>query len=103
MKGVNGVRVDYVTICFASLLKRAGLIRTGVGFYALRHTFYTIASQTTGTQAVSRIVGHKLGGMADTYCQQVDDVRLRRASNFVRQQVLGIAAAKTGIVAVSEL
>jgi len=72
-KGSYGKRIDYVTLWFSDLVTRAGLAQMGRGYYSLRHTWYTIGSQTTDMQAVSRSAGHKLGGMADTYCQTIGD------------------------------
>jgi integrase len=101
--GETGSRIDYVSLWFGKLVERAGSVQKGRNFYALRHTFYTIAGQTTDVQAVSRTAGHKLGGMADTYCPTITDDRLKRVSDYVRQQVLGVQKANKKVITVSSL
>ena len=103
MKGENGTRIDYVSLWFRDLLAKADMTRAGVAFYALRHTFYSVASQTTDRDAVSRIAGHSLPGMAGTYNHGIDITRLKKVSNHVRQVIFGIEKPNGRVITVSSL
>lgn len=70
----------------AKLLKELKLHRPGLGFYALRHTFQTIAEKTRDKDAVRAIMGHAepATDMSTHYSEEpVDDSRLRAATDFV--------------------
>jgi integrase len=82
-----------VTVEMARLLKKVGLHRPGVNFYALRHTFETIAGQTRDQVAVDHIMGHVRDDMASVYRERISDERLKAVTDHVRQW-LGPAAAK---------
>ena len=88
LRGKNGVRTDSVSETFGNLIDKAKLKQKGRCYYSLRHTFYTIASQTGDMHAVSLSAGHALGGMADTYCQSIGDDRLKKVSYYVRKNIL---------------
>ncbi len=44
-----------------------GIKRAGLSFYALRHTFETVAGETKDQVAVDAIMGHVNGTMATHY------------------------------------
>ena len=70
----------------SKLLRRLNLHRRGVGFYALRHTFETIAGGTpdqAAQVAVDAIMGHDRGDMASAYRERIDDSRLRAVADHV--------------------
>jgi integrase len=69
----------------AKLLKRLGLHRKGLGFYSLRRTFRTIASEARDEAAADSIMGHspRSDDMAAVYRQRVDDDRLQAVTNHV--------------------
>ena len=49
---------DQVTIQFAGLLAAHGMARPGLSFYALRHTFRTVADAARDPVAIDLIMGH---------------------------------------------
>ena len=61
------------------------LHRPGVGFYALRHTFETIAGESRDQVAVNHIMGHADASMAGVYRERISNERLRDATNHVRK------------------
>ena len=75
--------IDSVRLAFNKRLNQLGLKRPGIGFYALRHGFETIAGQTGDQLAVDTIMGHVRGDMAELYCERIDDERLVSVSNHV--------------------
>jgi integrase len=54
------------------------------GFYALRHTFQTIADECGDFIAVRKIMGHATNDIGDVYRERVSDDRLRKATEQVR-------------------
>lgn len=66
------------------LLKEIGIRRKNVSFYALRHTFETIAGDTKDQIAVDAIMGHAKDDMASVYRQKIFEQRLRDVVNHVR-------------------
>ena len=78
-------RVDRVTSSIARLLGKLGLARRGHTFYALRHTFETIAGESRDQVAVDAIMGHSREDMASVYRGRIGDERLRSAAQHVRQ------------------
>jgi len=65
------------------LLKRLGIYRPGVGFYALRHTFETIGGDARDQVAVDHVMGHADRSMAAAYRERIDDDRLRAVVQHV--------------------
>ncbi len=77
---------DYLGQEWRSLWKRAGLDRpTGLGFGALRHTFYTVGRQSKDYDGVNVIMGHASGGMTEHYLEDVGLGGLRSVTGYVRK------------------
>ena len=73
------------------LLLELGYHRTGLSFYALRHTFETIGSETGDQVAVDFIMGHApdTNDMAARYRQRITDGRLEKVTDFVHAWLWG--------------
>jgi len=71
---------------FTKVLKDQGLHRPGLGFYALRHTFETIAGESRDQVAVNAIMGHApiANDMSAVYREGISDARLRAVAEHVR-------------------
>ena len=69
---------------FRKLLKAEELYRPKLGFYALRHTFETIAGESRDQVAVGHIMGHVDASMAGVYRERISDDRLLAVSKTVR-------------------
>ncbi|HUT01440.1 MAG TPA: tyrosine-type recombinase/integrase [Thermoguttaceae bacterium] len=80
---VRVVTVDAVRQEFHKLLKKLGVARKGVGFYALRHTFRTWADETKDQHAIHRIMGQEIPGMSGIYVETVGIDRLRAVTDHV--------------------
>jgi len=52
-------------------------------FYALRHTFETVAGESRDQVAVDAIMGHARDDMASVYRERISDERLRAVTDFV--------------------
>jgi integrase len=70
---------------FAKLLDTLKLRRPGLGFYALRHVFQTIADGARDPVATSHIMGHADSTMAGQYRERIDDARLKAVTDHVRR------------------
>ncbi len=69
----------------AKLLHGLGINgRKGLGFYALRHTFRTIADRAKDQPAADHIMGHARDDMASVYREGIEDDRLRAVADHVR-------------------
>ncbi|NQU21957.1 MAG: tyrosine-type recombinase/integrase [Candidatus Nealsonbacteria bacterium] len=75
---------DAVTIMCRELLAKLGLKRPGRNFYALRHTFRTIADETLDQPAINLIMGHTDTTMAGVYRERISDTRLQAVVDHVR-------------------
>ena len=73
-----------VTKEFRKLLDDLKLHRPGLGFYALRHTFETVAGESKDQIAVDHVMGHVDESMAARYRERISDDRLHDVVNFVR-------------------
>ena len=67
------------------LLAKTGLNRAGLSFYALRHTFETIAGESLDQIAVNAIMGHVDSTMAAVYRERIGDDRLLAVTDHVRR------------------
>jgi integrase len=76
---------DAVTLEFRKLLFAVGAKRDRVGFYALRHTFRTVADGSKDQVACDAIMGHAPAGddMASKYRERISDDRLRAVVDTV--------------------
>ena len=83
-KYANPWSSDAVSGEFAKLLKNHSLHRAGVGFYALRHTFRTIADSTRDFPAIRLVMGHADDSIDDVYREHIDNERLVAVTNHVR-------------------
>ena len=73
-----------VSKAMATLLKKLGMHRPGLGFYALRHTLETIGGESRDQVAVDFIMGHAREDMASHYRERISDQRLIRVTDTVR-------------------
>lgn len=81
--------VDAVALMFGRLLSELGLKRPGLNFYAIRHTFETVAGESRDQVAVNAIMGHDPGDMASLYRERIGDDRLRAVVDHVRGWLFG--------------
>ena len=74
---------DAIAKEFTKLLTSLDLKRDRIGFYALRHTFETIAGSSKDQVAVNAIMGHVDSSMAGVYRERIDDERLQTVVDVV--------------------
>jgi integrase len=79
---------------FRKLLVAAGQYRDGIGFYALRHTFETVAGETKDQVAVNHVMGHVDESMAGEYREHISDARLQAVADHVHGWLFGTAPGK---------
>ncbi|MDZ4686827.1 MAG: tyrosine-type recombinase/integrase [Planctomycetaceae bacterium] len=92
----NGNPDDAVAKAFAKQLSALGLKRDGLNFYALRHTFETIAGESLDQVAVDALMGHARDDMASAYRERISDKRLMAVVNQVRAWLFSAAMRKAG-------
>jgi len=80
----KGTPIDSVGLQFGKLLRGLGLKRNGLNFYAIRHTFETIAGESRDQVAVNAIMGHVDNSMAGVYRERISDERLWAVVDVVR-------------------
>jgi integrase len=74
----------------AKLLKALGINgRKGIGFYALRHTFRTVADEAKDQPAADFIMGHEVPHLSSVYRETISDERLRAVTDHVRTWLFG--------------
>jgi integrase len=80
----------------AKLLKRLGLHRPGLNFYALRHTFQTVGEGARDSGAVQAIMGHAphSSDMSAVYREGIDDARLKAVTNHIRRWLFSKGSKK---------
>jgi integrase len=78
--------------------KKVPVNREGLSFYALRHTFLTVADGARDPAAVMAIMGHAphVRDMAAVCREQIDDDRLRVVAEHVRKWLFGNAVEPSG-------
>ena len=76
-------RIDSTAQGFRKVLKKLE-INGKRGFYALRHTFETVAGESRDQVSVDHIMGHSDSSMAATYRHHISDQRLQDVVNVVR-------------------
>ncbi len=83
------LRTDSIGTEFAKARKLAKVKRRS--FYDLRRTFRTIAAQTRDREAVDFVMGHveDANDMDAVYTQWIDDERIKRVCDHVRQWLHG--------------
>jgi integrase len=79
---------------FRKVLDELDLHHPGLGFYALRHTFETIAGESRDQVAVNHIMGHAGNTMAGVYRERISDERLINVVHVVRRWLFPRKRAK---------
>ncbi len=82
----NGTNIDGIAQEFAKILKKLELQGDRRAFYALRHTFETVAGATRDQIATNAIMGHAAASndMSAVYRERIDDDRLKAVADHVR-------------------
>lgn len=75
--------LDTLGVSFGELLKKLD-INGHRNFYALRHTFETIAGESRDQVAVNALMGHVDSSMAGVYRERISDERLLAVVETVR-------------------
>jgi integrase len=89
-QGTNHVPVDSVCLEFGKLLRALHINgRRGLGFYALRHTFRTVADPTKDFPAIRYVMGHADESIDATYRERIEDSRLVAVAEHVRKRLFG--------------
>ena len=84
-EGKASIVIDSVRLEFGKLLRELKLARRGLGFYALRHTFRTVADASKDQPAVNHVMGHHDESMAERYRERIDNERLKAVTEIVRK------------------
>lgn len=80
----TGTPADALGQEFSKLLEDLGIKRPGVSFYAIRHSFRTVADAARDPVATDVIMGHADHTMGARYRERLDDSRLRAVADHVR-------------------
>jgi integrase len=83
-KDTAAVHIDAVRLEFCKLLGALGMKRPGLGFYALRHTFRTVADGAKDQPAADHLMGHIREDMASVYREKIADDRLEAVTKTAR-------------------
>ncbi|MAT13773.1 MAG: hypothetical protein CMJ46_00700 [Planctomyces sp.] len=94
-QGEKKAWTDSLGLRFGRLLRKIHLKRPGLNFYALRHTFETIAGESIDQVAVNSIMGHVDNSMSAAYRERISDERLIAVSNHVRDWLSEAEAKKS--------
>ena len=90
----EGSSTNPISQAFRKLMKETGHYVNGIGFYALRRTFETVAAETRDQPAIDLSMGHESPDMAALYRQRLGDERLEAVAKHVRRWLFGRIAAK---------
>lgn len=87
----KGTSIDSVSLEFKKLMRKSGIVQRGLNFYALRHTFQTVADEAKDPVATQSIMGHAPDGndMGAVYRERVSDDRLIAVTEHVRKWLTG--------------
>ncbi len=87
----KGTNDNPITKEFRKLLDSCGIYRPGLSFYALRHTFETVAGESLDQVAVNHIMGHAppSNDMSAVYRETISTERIVRTTDFVRVWLFG--------------
>jgi integrase len=102
VRNSHETQVDGVAQEFSKLLRKLGIKRDGISFYALRHTFQTIADDVSNDNvAISFIMGHatKADDMASVYREFVRSGRLDLITSAVRSWLWPTGSEETWLKA----
>lgn len=95
-KEIGGVPIDSVNLEFNKLLKPTNEtakektatktldMKNGCAFYAIRHTFRTIADEVKDQPAANFLMGHIDEHISGDYREEISDTRLKAITEFVR-------------------
>jgi integrase len=89
VRDTEHARKNGVSIAFRALLRRCGLYRAGISFYALRHIFRTVADAARDPVAIDLMMGHTDNSMAAHYRERIEDGRLQAVADHVRTWLYG--------------
>lgn len=92
----SGTPADALGQEFAKLLTTLGIKRAGVSFYAIRHTWRTVADETRDFPAIDLIMGHADNSMAAAYRERIGDERLIAVVSHVRGFLFPTAGSAAG-------
>jgi integrase len=92
----SGKYVTPVASQFRKVANKVGGVRSGIGFYALRHTLATIGSETKDQVAVNGLMGHIARDdlIPSVYRERISDERLVAVTDCVREWLLAGRAKK---------
>jgi integrase len=86
------VMINSVALEFGKRLRTLHINgRKGLGFYALRHTFRTVADGSKDFPAARLIMGHADSSIDAVYREEIDDDRLHAVTEHVRKWLFGSA------------
>ncbi|WP_161604412.1 tyrosine-type recombinase/integrase [Roseiconus nitratireducens] len=90
----DGSRTNAISQAFTKLTRKAGVYRTGLSFYAVRHTHRTIANKARDLGAARRIMGHVDDSIDAIYVEDHGELpadgrkRVRAVCKFIRRWFL---------------
>lgn len=87
-EGAGGSHIDSISKVFSKLRKECEIESENKGFYAIRHTFQTIADGAKDPVAASHIMGHADDSMSAVYRERVDDERLKDVVEYVQSWLM---------------
>jgi len=79
---VRGI-ANPVSVAARKLIKTVGIQHNHLAFYALRHTFRTVADAAKDPSAIRLIMGHTDSSIDATYTHSIEDARLEAVARHV--------------------